>query len=135
MAYIEWDGKYSVNVAEIDDQHKRLFELVNDLLEALKVGRGKDVLVNIFARLMDYTIIHFNTEEKYFNMFDFEGAASHKKEHKEFKTKISELRKNFEDDVPLVSVEVMDYLVDWVTQHVTGTDREYIKCFNDNGLR
>ena len=66
MALIKWNDSFSVGVVEIDLQHQKLVALINDLNEAMLQARGKTVLTRILNELVSYTVVHFGTEEKYF---------------------------------------------------------------------
>ncbi|MCW5210007.1 hemerythrin family protein, partial [Desulfobulbus sp. US1] len=57
----------------------KLFEIVNELTDAMKAGHGKDVLGNILDRLISYTASHFQLEENYFQQVKYPDAAAHKK--------------------------------------------------------
>ena len=67
MALIQWNNDLSVNVKEIDTQHQNLIRMINELFDAMKVGKGTEVLGKIFLQLTNYTKTHFQTEEKYSN--------------------------------------------------------------------
>ena len=64
MALMVWDNSFSVNVKEIDAQHQKLIALINDLHDAMKTGKAKDVLGKILSDLTDYTVYHFGNEER-----------------------------------------------------------------------
>jgi hemerythrin len=65
MAFMEWNNSFSVNVAEIDNQHKHLIDLINKLFEAMSVGKGSEVMGTVLKDLINYTVSHFAMEEKY----------------------------------------------------------------------
>lgn len=135
MALITWNESFSVNVAEIDRQHQKLIGMVNDLNEAMKIGKGKEVLGKILSGLVSYTMIHFRTEEKYFDQFGFPETEHHKKEHATFIEKVSDFKNKFESRNLFLTIEVMDFLGDWLKNHIMGTDRKYSSFFNENGLK
>lgn len=134
MALITWSDAYSVNVAEIDQQHKKLVAMINDLNDAMKQGKGKDLLGGIVNDLIRYTATHFKTEESYFDRFGYPEADSHKEAHAAFVQKVSEFKAGFETKKLSLTIEVMRFLSDWLTGHIQGTDRKYGPFFNANGL-
>ena len=79
MALVTWNDSLSVNVAEIDQQHRKLIAMINELNDAMKIGKGKDVLGGIVNSLISYTATHFKTEEKYFAQFGYPDTEDHKK--------------------------------------------------------
>jgi hemerythrin-like metal-binding protein len=134
MALLVWDEKYSVNVAEIDAQHKRLFEMINNLFHALEESKAQEQLEPILKGFIDYAGYHFATEEKYFHEFNYPQTDEHIRAHNMYTAKIQELMKKSAGDKTSVSVELMDFVEDWLIQHVTGMDQLYSKFFNDHGL-
>lgn len=76
MALIQWDDSFSVKVAEIDQQHKRLIVMINELHDAMKQGKGKDALGKIINGLISYTATHFDTEERYFDQFEYPAMGT-----------------------------------------------------------
>lgn len=135
MALIEWKDAMSVNVAEIDRQHQKLISLINDLNEAMKQRKAKEVIGDIVNGLADYTVMHFKMEEKYFDQFGYPDTAAHKKEHAEFVSKVSDFNEGFKDGRLGLSIEVMQFLSDWLKKHIMGTDKKYAQFFNEKGLK
>ena len=89
MAILTWNDSYSVNVKEIDQQHKKLFDMLNSLLEAMKEGKGKEIVGTIIKDMQSYTVIHFGTEERYMQKFEYPDYPKHKSEHEKFISKLS----------------------------------------------
>ena len=135
MALINWNDSFSVNVAKIDQQHQKLVSMINELNDAMKQGKGKDVLGKIINGLISYTANHFKTEEMYFEQFGYSETDSHKKEHSVFVQKVSEFKDGFEKGKLSLSIEVMNFLSDWLQNHIKGTDKKYSQFFNEKGLK
>lgn len=132
---IKWDDSFSVNVAEIDGQHQKLVALINTLNDAMRQGKGKDVLDKTVAELINYAATHFKTEEKYFDQFGYPETEEHKKEHSDFVRKVSEFKKGMDERRLGLTIEVMDFLSHWLTNHIKGTDKKYSRFFNEKGLK
>ncbi|RJQ65734.1 MAG: hemerythrin [Desulfobacteraceae bacterium] len=135
MPLMEWDNTFSVNVGEIDDQHRRLVGMLNRLNDAMKARQAKEVLGPIIDGLVDYAATHFATEETYFDRFGFSGALRHKTEHRRFVDRIREFQKGFSAGKMMLSIEIMEFLKTWLVDHIKGSDQRYSGCFNENGLR
>jgi hemerythrin len=135
MALLDWNDGFSVNVAEIDNQHRKLIAMINDLNAAMKEGKGKDVLAKTIGDLFAYAGNHFATEEKYFDKFAYPAASSHKLEHANFVKKVSEFKNGFDAGRLVLTVEVMNFLKEWLQNHIQGTDKKYGPFFNDRGLK
>ena len=132
---IQWDDSLSVNVAAIDLQHKKLVKIINELDDAMRVGKSKGILGSIVNVLIGYVGIHFSTEEKYFAKFNYPETDQHTQEHKIFSVKVDDFAKKFQTGQLGLSIDVMTFLSDWLGKHIKGTDKKYSACFNANGLK
>jgi len=135
MNPIIWKKEYSVDVHEIDDQHQIFFSNLNELYMALYAKKEGEWLLHIFAQVDNYIRFHFATEEKYFDLFNYEFKDDHLTLHKEFSKKIDALRSDFEDKKGDVAPELVKLLEDWFVNHINKADKMYTKCFRDNGLK
>lgn len=135
MSLIRWNDNLSVNIKVIDQQHKKLVDSINELNDAMKLGKGKEVMGKIINNLISYTATHFRTEEKYFAQFGYPDLANHKKEHDAFVQKVSEFKDKFEKGRIMMTIEVMNFLSDWLKNHILVTDKLYVEFFNAKGLR
>jgi hemerythrin len=135
MSLINWDPSLSVGVAEIDKQHQKLIGMINDLNDAMKQGKGKEALRQIVDELMSYTVTHFRAEEKYFTQFGYPEAEAHKNEHAAFVNKVADFREKFMKGNLGLTVEIMNFLRDWLKRHIQGTDKRYGPFFNAHGLK
>lgn len=135
MALIEWDSSLSVNVSIIDNEHKKLISVMNELNDAMSEGKSKDVLGKILSDLAGYTVSHFKTEERYFSKYGYPEEAGHKDEHDQFVQKVSDLKSKFDGGRVFLSIEIMNFLRDWLKNHIQGSDKKYTEFFNSQGLK
>ncbi len=135
MALFDWSDDLSVNVAEIDLEHKKLIAMINELNDAMRERKANEVLGKIIEGLLDYTLTHFAKEENYFEQFNYSSALDHKKEHTAFVEKVKDVQKGFEEGRLLLSLDIMNFLKDWLKNHIQGTDKKYTAHFNENGLK
>lgn len=134
MSFIEWKNEYSVGVFEIDNQHKKLMNSINKLFDAMKQGKANSVLGQIITELVFYSQTHFQTEEKYFDLFNYENTAEHKSIHKGFIAEMAEFKAGFDSGKITLSLEVFNFLKMWLDEHILGEDKKYEDCFKKNGL-
>jgi hemerythrin len=120
MNLIEWKDSYSVGVKSIDDQHQKLFRIINELFMAIKESRQSEAMGG--------------TEEKYFEEFGYEKKAEHKAMHQVYVGKIKSFQDEFDKNNAFISHEMLDFLEDWIIYHVTSEDKKYSQCFRDHGL-
>lgn len=125
MAMITWNDTFSVQVEELDNQHKRLIGLINQLHDAMIEGKGRAVLASILDELVDYTQTHFATEEVMMKKCDYPGLAEHKEAHDDLTQKVKEFQERYRKGQVSVSVELMNFLHDWVVNHVLSMDKRY----------
>ena len=81
MSYLKWSDKYSLNVAEIDEQHKKLVSLVNVMYDAMQEGKGRDMIGTVIAEFVDYTDYHFKAEERLLRQNGYLEYDAHKVMH------------------------------------------------------
>ena len=135
MKNFEWIPDYSVNVKLIDDQHKYFISLLNEAYGFVAEKRSSEDILNILGKIHDYAVLHFKTEEEYFDKFDFAGTAEHKAAHKGLLSQLDKLiAKKDSTDVYTFGAELLDFLEDWLVHHLDYMDKKYVKCFNDHGL-
>jgi hemerythrin len=122
MAIITWDERIETRHGEIDAQHKALIQAFNDLHDAMKQGRGKEEVGRTLNFLADYTQTHFRMEESLMTHSGYPRAAKHRELHAEFEGKALALVNDFEKGRTLITLPVMDFIEDWLVNHIQGED-------------
>lgn len=131
---LEWKDDYSVDVKILDDQHKQMFATINELLEAINTNTPKERMKSIIDNLIKYKLFHFETEEKYFKEFNYDGAEEHIAKHHEFNEKLNALIAKHSEVSLEFAFELIDFLEDWLISHLMIMDQGYKKCFKEHGL-
>lgn len=135
MSLIQWHESFSVNVVEIDQQHKQLIKMFNQLADAIQEKKENDILVKTLDDLINYAEQHFKTEETYFAQFDYPDEESHKEEHLTFVLKVLGYKDKLKKAEKSLSIEVLYFMWDWFKNHIKVTDMKYSQFFNDHGLK
>ncbi len=135
MPFIEWNDTFSVGIEEIDNQHKKLIELINQLHEAVKDRKTAEVLDGILNELAEYTVYHFKTEEDYFEEFNYPETELHKKEHGMFVAKVIGYIDDNKTGKLLISLKVLNFLSYWLINHIGESDQKYVSLFSENGVK
>lgn len=121
---IIWDSSFETSIPEIDDQHKRLVSIINELADAIG-HTPKEILADTVARLKDYAQYHFRDEEQMMESAGYDGLQEHRDEHREFMDQIM----LFDLDVILSSDglawDMLHYLRGWLTTHILVTDMKF----------
>jgi methyl-accepting chemotaxis protein/hemerythrin len=140
MAQLEWMPALSVGNATIDDQHRRLFDLINSVDAAGSSAVDREVLVGIHKELEDYVRVHFDYEERLFAERGYADAASHIKEHQAFVAKIASYPEVFAgagspDEARAAARELASFLRSWLSNHIALSDRKYRPWLADKAAR
>ncbi|HOJ64747.1 MAG TPA: bacteriohemerythrin [Spirochaetota bacterium] len=134
MSLFIWEEKYSVNIKEIDEQHKKLVGILNELHTSMLGGKANNVLKKVLNELIDYTTYHFKTEEQLMTIHNYPKYDEHKASHKNLTDKVLSFYSELESGKKLLSVELLFFLKDWLVNHILGEDKMYSKFFNDKGI-
>lgn len=124
MNMFDWKAEYAVGHPEIDSQHKRLFQLAADLHSAMTGGKAKDVLNGTLANLISYTKRHFACEERLMQANHYPEYAKHKMLHDALTARVVAFQKEFASGRTSLSVELLQFLSDWLRHHIGETDRK-----------
>jgi len=135
MPLMEWTDDLNVGFELIDKQHRVLLDMINELYDALMEIRGQEALKKIVNRMVEYAAIHFMTEEKQMVEFGYEDYENHKIIHDSFSRKAVDLKNQLSEDGFVLSLDVLNFLRDWLVDHIQGTDRKYIPFFTQTGFK
>lgn len=134
MPAIVWNDTYSVRIKQLDQQHQQLVKLVNELDEAMRSGKGKDVLAKTLSTLIDYTKTHFVTEERLLQTFGYPEFMAHKVEHDRLTEKVLQLQQQIAKSQIGLTIPIMTFLCDWLRTHILGSDMKYGSFLNGKGV-
>lgn len=123
MSLMRWNDEYLTFNQVIDEQHQRLFEIINGIYDMLRVGRGNEAIAYALSDLSEFTRFHFATEEKFMAETGFPGCEHHVGEHGRLLDEIRELRHRVLDGSTVVTMSEMSFLKEWLLSHFTGLDR------------
>lgn len=130
---IEWSDKLSVGVERIDNEHKRLVTLLNELHRALQAGTGQGALGGVLDGLYQYTCYHFAHEEEMFLSSGYPGYEKHRLQHRGLTTKVLEIYEDFQKGTSEgLPEQVIEFLKNWLSKHIMGADREFGAYLNAN---
>jgi hemerythrin len=123
---LEWNENLSVGVPSVDEQHKVLLGLLNELFDATEAGRGQAVLGKVLKALADYTVYHFQYEESLFAQTGYSAAQDHVKEHADLTRLVQVQRQMFEGGASeVLSEELVKFLRRWLYMHIMGSDKKF----------
>jgi hemerythrin-like metal-binding protein len=134
MATSAWNPNFSVKVKRCDEDHKKLFLLIEDLNEAMRSGQGNLVVDGIVQDLQHYAQIHFTAEEALMVKAKYPGLAAHQVEHRKFIQSVAEFRRDLNNGANGQSISVSMFMNNWLVNHIMGTDKQYSAHLNANGI-
>ena len=131
---ITWEDTFSINVSEIDEQHKKLVRLINGLLAEISQGQRKAIIDKTLGEIFKYAAAAFKTEEHYFEEFGYPETTAHKKAHTYFVATLAAFKADFGAVRAEITIAVTNVLRDWLKDHIEVTDKKYGSFFKRNGL-
>ncbi len=130
-----WQDSFSIKIPEIDDQHRKLIDMINALYRAICSNAGSADRDEIINDMTNYAAHHFRTEETYMRTYNFPDLAAHCAEHRMFSDRIAHLRKRSENADSTLYVEMLHFLKFWLQKHIQETDMNYSKYLLDRWVR
>ena len=133
--FLNWNTIYSVNIKEFDSQHKKLFEIINNIYR-LKQDPEKVGLIKAVNELEEYANYHLKREEEVFEEYNYPEKENHLIFHEKYREKISEFKEKIEneDDLDKLIKELSLFLKDWWIKHIQNIDHQYTDFLNKKGL-
>ena len=126
MSVAVWSAKYETGIAEIDAQHKHLFEAINTLAACFRDGTASEGTREALGFLNRYTVDHFYTEEEFMRVVGYPTLAQHQREHTDLLTKVQNLLVKLDEGF-LITGDVASFVADWLTHHINEADMDYVR--------
>ncbi|WP_096704536.1 bacteriohemerythrin [Magnetospirillum sp. 15-1] len=125
MSYLQWTENLSVGIPRMDDHHKKLIELINQVFDAMS-GDAAAAVDSVLADLLDYTRYHFAEEEKLLAACSYPDLEEHQAVHRAMVKEVLEMRSRHQDNPASVTAsETLDFLSKWLMRHIIGKDLRY----------
>jgi hemerythrin len=136
MAFLTWNKDFSVEVESLDKQHQKLFAMLNELHDAMSVGKGRQLVPAILKRLILYCCEHFSAEEALMQRANYPNFATHKAEHDKLKNEVAKMAKAFESGNASLqlSMQLQNFLRDWLQSHIRQCDKSYSAHLRTAGI-
>jgi hemerythrin-like metal-binding domain len=130
MALVTWSENFSVGIAQFDNEHKKLIDMLNTLHDAMREGKGKTILSNLLNDLTTYVSTHFSNEEKFMLANNYPQYTIHKKDHEDFAKKVLEYTTLHANGL-FSANQLSATLRDWLLTHISDSDKKYGDFFNN----
>lgn len=134
MAQFSWKDEYTVNMPDIDGQHRRFAAYVDELYELRRRKGSPAEIVRLISELVEYARIHFLTEERYFDMVPYTEADLHRREHAQLTAKLQEFKEKAEGGADLfLAMNLASFLKEWLEGHLAGMDGRFCRLLLNQG--
>lgn len=134
VALIDWSEELTVGVRTIDEEHRQLVQIINDLHVAMLEHREKAFMSRLFTELVDRTKAHFAAEEALLQEHGYPAEASHRDEHRHLAERVIDLKEDFDAGNTAVTLEVMRFLREWLIKHIVSADRDFAPFLAARGV-
>jgi len=130
MAYLDWSDDLDTGITVIDDQHKRIVAMINQL-DAAQRSASKVQAGAVIDELIDYTVSHFAFEEAMIEEAGYIFTKAHKRVHALFIKRVEDYRERFKRGEDIAD-ELKGMLGRWLFSHIRSDDRNYVEAVNEN---
>jgi len=131
---LRWSETLSVGIDSIDDQHKKLVGMINELHRQMHAGSAKEAVAKTLDELINYTGSHFQYEEKLFAKHDYPEQTRHKEMHGKLVGQVLDFQAQFKKGAKDVDIDLMEFLKDWLINHIKKTDQKYSSFLLSKGV-
>lgn len=134
MTFMPWSSDIAVGLSDVDEQHRWLVDRINQLHSELSIPTpNASTVAEVLEGLMDYTMNHFIMEEELFERHAYPETVAHKAQHNKFTGTIMDALTDHESGKN-VSHDVLEFLKDWLIQHIMRTDKVYVPFLKSHGV-
>lgn len=134
MDFINWNNTYSIGVRNIDNQHKKLVDIINQLNKSMESGAKKESLAQIIFELVSFINTHFKFEEELMAKYNYNDYDSHRYEHEKLVDEIKRFYDDFKSGLPVLNSEIMNFLRSWLMDHIFVNDKKFGKFLQSLGI-
>jgi hemerythrin len=124
----------SVDIRAMDDQHGILMDTLNELRLTVLRGYHREEVNQLLKQLVDFTRMHFSSEEQLLEQFDYPGLADHRAEHQRLLLQIQESANKLRHSESMHMRPLLGFLCDCYQEHMEGADKEYGPWLNERGV-
>ncbi len=130
-----WSQKYQVGIRSVDAQHKQLVDIINRLHQAMATGQERIAVGKTLEELIGYTAAHFAAEEEVLESCGYPDFLAHHTEHELLTYAVLEFHQKLMSKEIGLSIDVMDFLKDWLGQHILNVDMQYAPYLKEQGIK
>jgi hemerythrin len=132
--HIQWQRKYETGIEKVDEQHRKLVDILNKLYENVVLKKDPTAIQDAMVDLKLYSIFHFTTEERLFKKYKYDPdeAEKHICKHHELKDEIAKYFADKKTDTIEIGYKLVEFLEHWLFSHILGTDMKFSRHMKHN---
>ncbi|MFO7658612.1 MAG: bacteriohemerythrin [Bacteroidales bacterium] len=132
-AFFPWKDEYATGIEVIDNQHKKLIELIDRLYSSFMQRSEKEHMQHILKEVLDYANYHFDTEAELMRKHNYPKTSEHISIHDAFVATAIEFRHKHRYG-GVVTSSLMNFLRTWLNDHILRADRDYIPYIKNESV-
>ena len=132
--YTQWNERYAVGVELLDNQHRRLFALVNELFALIRAGKADREINDFILKVRDYVDVHFSDEERMMTRTNYPDYEMHRAEHQEMLAQVRRYQERAARGDPVNPMSLLEEMVIWLHSHLARSDRGYVEHLKTHGI-
>jgi len=135
MQPIQWKEQFKIDVQEIDEQHKVLLDIFNQIVTSVEKKNEWQATSSIVDSLIHHAYRHFTTEERYMIKHMYPDLPVHIDKHLDFIKKVTTMTQEVKANSPDKQREMVTFLAKWYYDHVLVTDKKYSQYLDNKGIK
>jgi len=125
MPCIEWTEKFELGISQLDEHHRHLVDILNNIYDCYQDENHETVLENVLEELLKYTQYHFSAEEQLMQDTNYPARREHTMEHDMFTRQIAQFEQDLFDGKGLLALEMIQFLGTWLLRHIIDVDKKF----------
>lgn len=121
--WVEWDDSLSIGISTIDEHHRYLVDLVNDLHDVVSCKKGSREVGRVLKALEKYAHVHFRAEERMMERYKFQGLERQQSQHHRFEKTLARFYAELHINPLSAPIDMLTFLRDWLLHHIRHEDR------------
>jgi hemerythrin len=134
VTLLTWNHACTVGVRALDDQHGILMDAMNELRLAVAHGSGREQLSQLLDQFIEFSRMHFASEERLMEQTGFGGLHEHRAKHQCLLAQVLQSAHRLQHGEGVEMTPLLDYLRNWYVEHISGTDQQYGPWLNKHGI-
>ena len=133
--------KYKTGITFVDDEHRKLFEIIsdtNDLIHDQLLHDKYDEIMRLLAELRDYTELHFSEEEALMERIHYPELPSQKRAHAAFVDRLVNIdldeMEDLDDNQQVYLLDLIQFLLNWLANHILACDKKIGEYMRENHI-